>query len=376
MTEWLLIAGDFTPLGGMDRANHALALALASGPGDTVHLVAHRVWPDLATHAAVHVSHVARPFGSHLLGAPLLARAGEGSARRLGSSARVVANGGNADTGDVNWVHYVHAAHEPVAHGIRRHVQSRATHRYDLKRERTALRRARRIICNSERTARDVRERVGVEPSRVRVVYYGSDPAQFPEILGEERMTARRDLGWPTERPVAVFVGALGDRRKGFDRLFAAWQRLCQDEAWDVTLAVVGAGSELDAWRQRTIEAQIDRHVTFLGFRADVPRVLAAADLLVHPARYEAYGLGVHEAICRGLPAIVSARAGIAELYPAELHDWLIDDVEDEQEIADRIRRWRGDCAAAPARVRAFSERLRARSWAHMASEFEQAAIA
>ena len=39
---------------------------------------------------------------------------------------------------------------------------------------------------------------------------------------------------------------------------------------------------------------------------------------MVHPARYEAYGLGVHEAICRGLPAIVSAGAGIAELYPAD----------------------------------------------------------
>jgi glycosyltransferase involved in cell wall biosynthesis len=219
-----------------------------------------------------------------------------------------------------------------------------------------------------------VRERVGVEPSRVRVVYYGSDSAEFLAIQAEERLAARRELGWPMDRPVAVFVGALGDRRKGFDRLFAAWQRLCRDAAWDVTLAVVGAGSELDNWRQRVIDARMGRHVTFLGFRSDVPRVLAAADLLVHPARYEAYGLGVHEAICRGLPAIVSARAGIAELYPAELHDWLIDDVEDEQELADRIHRWRCDCAAAPARVRSFSERLRARTWADMAIEFEKAA--
>jgi glycosyltransferase involved in cell wall biosynthesis len=373
MTDWLLIAGDFTPLGGMDRANHALATALAARRAGTVHLVAHRVWPDLASQSAIHVSHVARPFGSHLLGAPLLAQAGERSARRLGSSARVVANGGNADTGDVSWVHYVHAAHEPVANGIRRRVQSRAAHRYDTQRERTALARARRVICNSERTARDVRERVGVEASRVRVVYYGSDPAQFPPIGAHERLAARRDLGWPADRPVAVFVGALGDRRKGFDRLLEAWQRLCEDRSWDVTLAVVGAGSELDAWRRRTIDAKIDGHVTFLGFRTDVPRVLAAADLLIHPARYEAYGLGVHEAICRGLPAIVSARAGIAELYPADLRGWLIDDVEDEQEIAERVRRWRGESAAAPDRVRAFSERLRARTWADMAVEFEEA---
>lgn len=376
MTEWLLIAGDFTPLGGMDRANHALAMSLSAGSDRIVRLVAHRVWPELESRAAVRVERVARPFGSHVLGAPLLARAGEGWARRLGNGARIVANGGNADARGVNWVHYVHAAHEPLARGWRRSVQARATHRYDVARERQALQGARRIICNSERTAQDVRDRVGVDPARVQVVYYGSDPAQFPAVTPAERAAARRDLGWPQDRPVAVFVGALGDRRKGFDRLLAAWEQLCRDGSWDVTLAVVGAGSELGAWRRRAADAGLDRHVTFLGFRSDVPRVLAASDLLVHPARYEAYGLGVHEAICRGLPAIVSARAGIAELYPPELRDWLIADVEDAREIADRVHRWRGELDTAPARVRLFADRLRARTWGAMAAEFEQAVLA
>ena len=48
-------------------------------------------------------------------------------------------------------------------------------------------------------------------------------------------------------------------------------------------------------------------HDVSSAFAADVAPVIAAADVLVHPARYEAYGLGVHEALCRGLPAIVSA---------------------------------------------------------------------
>lgn len=376
MTDWLLIAGDFTPLGGMDRANHALASALAAKPDRVVRLVAHRVWPELASLSAIRVERVARPFGSHLLGAPLLARAGERSARHAGASALVVANGGNADARGVNWVHYVHAAHPPVASGWRRTVQAWAAHRYDLGRERRALQGAQRIICNSERTAQDVRDRIGVDPDRVRVVYYGCDPERFPLVTGAERAAARRDLGWPQDRPVAVFVGALGDRRKGFDRLLAAWERLCEDARWDVMLAVVGTGSELGAWRRRASAAGLERHVAFLGFRPDVPRILAASDLLVHPARYEAYGLGVHEAICRGVPAIISARAGIAELYPADLHDWLVDDVEDPAELAERLRRWRGEIETAPSRVRPFSERLRARTWSAMAAEFEQAVTA
>src|SRR6185436_10691385 len=47
MTPWLLASGDFVPLGGMDTANHALASYLARRSNGPVHLVAHRVSPDL-----------------------------------------------------------------------------------------------------------------------------------------------------------------------------------------------------------------------------------------------------------------------------------------------------------------------------------------
>src|SRR4029078_13350876 len=74
MTAWAIAAGDFTPLGGMDRANYGLARYLA-GAGRDVHLIAHRVWKDLQARPRVTVHHAPRPLGSHLLGAPLLARA-------------------------------------------------------------------------------------------------------------------------------------------------------------------------------------------------------------------------------------------------------------------------------------------------------------
>ena len=83
MTPWLLVAGDLTPLGGMDAANHALAKYLG-GRGFDVHLVTHRAWPDLAALPAVTVHHVWRPFNRHLLGSPLLSRAGLRLWRQLG----------------------------------------------------------------------------------------------------------------------------------------------------------------------------------------------------------------------------------------------------------------------------------------------------
>jgi glycosyltransferase involved in cell wall biosynthesis len=375
MTGWLMIAGDFTPLGGMDRANHALALYLARCGGAPVQLVAHRIWPDLAGEPAVHFNAVRRPLGSHLIGAPLLAAAGERQAARLGR-VHVIANGGNANTGDVTWVHYLHAAHEPQVHGIRRRAQTRAAHAYYLRRERIALQRARLVLCNSARTARDVGDLLGIQPARTRVVYYGSDATRFPLVSDDERAEYRRQLGWPGDRPVALFVGALGDRRKGFDRLLEAWVLLCREPGWDVDLAVTGQGAELVDWQRRAAELGIERRVRFLGFRTDISRVIGASDVMVHPARYEAYGLGVHEAICSGVPAIVSAHAGIAELYPSSLADLLIADVEDPRGIAGRLSDWRRDIEAVAARIRPFSDRLRARTWSDMGAEIEQAVTA
>jgi glycosyltransferase involved in cell wall biosynthesis len=151
---------------------------------------------------------------------------------------------------------------------------------------------------------------------------------------------------------------------------------LCRDRSWDADLAVAGHGAELTRWRRLAASSGLDGRIKLLGFRDDVSTVLAAADALVHPARYEAYGLGVHEAICRGLPAIVSASAGVAELYPADLSDLLIQNVEDSGEIADRLRRWRRDMAGTALRVRPFSDRLRSHTWADMAAEIQQAVCA
>ena len=121
---WLLVSGDFTPLGGMDCANHALAGHLAGVAGVRVHLVTHRAWDDLARLPAVTVHRVWRPWNRHLAGMPLLARSGRRWARRLAAEGtRTVVNGGNCRWGDVNWVHYVHAAYQP--HAI---TQARPSH--------------------------------------------------------------------------------------------------------------------------------------------------------------------------------------------------------------------------------------------------------
>src|SRR5437667_2459800 len=106
--------------------------------------------------------------------------------------------------------------------------------------------------------------------------------------------------------------------------------------------------------------------VRFLVFTEEVHELLAAADLLVSPVRYESYGLNVQEALCRGIPAIVSATAGVAERYPSHLRDFLLPNPEDVDDLVHRMLMWRSgldywrDCLVE------FSKELRAYSWRDM----------
>ena len=109
--------------------------------------------------------------------------------------------------------------------------------------------------------------------------------------------------------------------------------------------------------------------ISFLGYRTDVPALIAAADVMVHPARYEAYGLAVHEAICSGVPTIVSACAGVAERFPATLAPLLLDDPDSASHLCEKLQRWRRDAGEFKRHTRAFATMLRTRSWDDMARE-------
>ncbi len=374
LPPWLIVTGDFTPLGGMDRANYALAKYLASREGAEVRLVAHRVWADLEALPSVQVHRALRPRGSHLLGIPFLASLGRQWARKLSSrGGRVVVNGGNCSWGDVNWVHYVHAAWNPEVAGSTsplRRLKGAMHSAYSLRSERRALRSARVIVTNSDRTRDDVIRHFNVAPQRVHRVYYGSDPEQFSLITPEERILAKTQFGWHDDRPIVAFVGALGDQRKGFDTLFEAWKILSADPGWQARLVVAGAGASLPDWRTRAQAAGFADSIEFLGFREDVPHVLAACDVLVSPTRYEAYGLNVQEALCRGLPAIVTATAGVAERYPDSLRSLLLPDPDNPSDLAERLRSWKADRVSIQERIGPLGQSLRERTWNQCAAEF------
>ena len=362
----------------MDRANAALASYLL-GAGHRVHLVGHEIDAALMGHPLCCVHAVSRPRGLPALAERRLSRTAETVARNLVSrdpNARVVVNGGNCGWPDINWVHAVHAAWPVRDAGSPwwSRYRNRRLKREAIRRERAALHAAGLVIANSNATRRAVVEDIGVPAERTHTVYLGSDETWgVPDA--RERAAARAVLGLPPETPVVLFVGALGtDTNKGFDLLWSAWTQLLREGGWDARLVVAGRGWRLPRWRAEAARRGLTHTVQFVGFSADVRQLLAAGDLLVSPVRYEAYGLNVHEALCRGLAVMVSEAAGVTELFDRAMSEALLAGDAGPAQIAARLRSWRADVEGWRQRAAPTAARLRARTWPMMARDLVEVA--
>jgi glycosyltransferase involved in cell wall biosynthesis len=247
-------------------------------------------------------------------------------------------------------------------------IKRALTHGQFLRREAIALPRARLIIANSERTKRDIIRCYGIDESIIHTIYYGIDPTKFYPAAEEERRRIRQQLGFSPDKHLIVFIGALGDRRKGFDTLFEAWEIL-GSERTNVELVVIGSGSDLPSWRKRATELPGHKAIHFLGFRRDIPAILRACDALVAPTRYEPFGLAVLEALCCGLPAIVSRDAGVAEIYPENLDGLLLNDPESAAELAEKMRSVISGSNGWSGPLLSVSDKLRHYTWDDMAAK-------
>lgn len=377
---WVVVAGGVHRQGGMDKANFALVQYLVER-NITVHVVTHRIAGDLRKNPNLRLSLVPVPCGVGIVGGPLLAFRGRQVAHRITQrdpSARVVVNGGNCFWGDINWVHRVHHAWSPKTvdappiHRLKHRFIVAAAKREELRN----LRSARLIVANSELTKRHVTEVIGGDASKaIEVIYLGTE-SEWPPPEATERLTARSQLGQVPHRPLVTFMGAIGhDNNKGLDTLLRAWSRLCSNPQWDADLVIAGDGRALPRWRKTVAQSEFHDRVRFLGFTNGVQQLLAASDLLVSPVRYESYGLNVQEALCRGVPAIVSAGAGVAERYPSDLRPLLLPDPEDFNDLEHRISMWHTNRDEWRRRVNEFSKQLRAYSWRDMAERFYKLAI-
>ncbi len=200
-----------------------------------------------------------------------------------------------------------------------------------------------RLICNCEALIEPV---CGAAPwfdrGKVRVIYNGIDADEI--AARAEAADVRAELGIAPSAPVAACVGEVG-WRKGQQHVLEAAAAL-REQNPDAVWLLVGEGDG-----RRSLQAEAAARglssagaVRFLGFRRDVPAVLAAADLALLPSRREGLPNALLEAMALGLPVAASRADGIPELV---LHGetGLLHEVDDQAAFIRDVARLLGDPA-------------------------------
>lgn len=180
----------------------------------------------------------------------------------------------------------------------------------------------RALITNSHRGKREIVQHYGFPAERIHPVHNGVDLDRFR----------------PTRRPrldnevVLLFVG-LGFARKGLAYAIRALAGLPAH----VTLRVVGKGNARP-YRRLAVELGVAGRVQFLGPQRDMPAVYANADILVHPALYEAFANVCLEALACGLPVVTSRINGASEVLTEGVDGAIVEEPWDISALATAIR--------------------------------------
>lgn len=194
------------------------------------------------------------------------------------------------------------------------------------------------IVLNREDFERAKRMRF-VEGENVFLVHgVGVDLEAFkPDPRARDRI--RSELGLRADDLVALCVAEFTPT-KNHRQLLLAWKRVAKEEP-SAQLLLVGNGRLRQREESRVIRDQV-RNVRFLGFRRDVPSLLAAADLLVLPSRREGLPRSILEAMAVGLPVVATDVRGCRDLVEHGRNGLLVK-VGDVEGLAQAIVTLLGD---------------------------------
>ncbi len=161
--------------------------------------------------------------------------------------------------------------------------------------------------------------RLGLKPpDRIRTVLNGIDLTRF---LNVDRAAARRTLGFHDGDVVLGSNGRLSDE-KGFDFMIRAMPAILARHP-NARLVIAGAGPAEAELRTLIGELNLDGRVAVLGFRRDIPELLAAFDVFVHSSLREGLSISLIEAMAAGLPIVASRIWGNMEMIESGVNGLL-----------------------------------------------------
>ncbi|CCH34493.1 glycosyltransferase family 4 protein [Actinosynnema sp. NPDC047251] len=226
--------------------------------------------------------------------------------------------------------------------------------------------RADSLITCSAAMRTEVAHLFEVDPAGITVLHNGIEPRRW-RVRPAGVAAAREEFA--ADGPLLLFFGRL-EWEKGVQDLIAALPRIRRAHR-GTRVVVAGGGTHRDWLVEQARKHRVLRSVRFVGHLPDrtLAAVLAAADAVVLPSRYEPFGIVALEAAAAGTPLVASTAGGLGEV--------VLDGVTglsfapgDVDGLARAVRSVLADRPAAVRRAKAAKARLGTDfDWARIAAD-------
>lgn len=163
-------------------------------------------------------------------------------------------------------------------------------------------------VCVSQSVAQFAAEVMGLPEEKLVVIPNGVDVQRFVDA----QPIAHDELGVAPGRRAMLFLGRL-DPQKRPDWLLRRMPALIE-RLPDVDLLLAGDGPMRGSLERLAQQLGVDGRVHFLGWRADVPRLLASAEVVLLTSAWEGMPNAILEAMAAARPVVVTDVHGAAEL--------------------------------------------------------------
>jgi len=168
------------------------------------------------------------------------------------------------------------------------------------------------VLAASEAVRRSMVDLEHVPRERIVVHRYGYEFDQLrPQLSSQARAAMRRDLGVDDEGPLLAVVARLSTS-KGHRYLFEALPEI-RTQWPGLRVVLSGTGPLRDEMGALVASFGLADCVSFLGWRSDAPRIMEAADLVVHPTLHEAFCSVIIEAMALERPLVATDVAAAPE---------------------------------------------------------------
>jgi len=221
-------------------------------------------------------------------------------------------------------------------------TQRRATRRAFIEMERMAARLTDRIVCVS-RADLEAGLALGIgDAAQYRLLRSGIDPSLYLVAAGA-RERVRASLGF---RPEDVVVGCVANFKAQKGPLdFVESARRARERSPRLKFFIAGDGELRDDVVRAVREARLEDAVRLLGWRSDVPDLLAATDIFLLTSLFEGLPRVVLQAMAAGVAVVATNTGGVAEVVVDGVTGFLVPPGRPDV-AAEAVARLGGDEAA------------------------------